>query len=455
MSKRPPRGRLGRVVRLGGLTSRVSSSYLGQRIAGAFQDPERRERALRRLHLQNAERMVETMGTLKGAAMKLGQSLSMIADGLDLPEDVAHILARLNDRAPPVPFETIRASIEASLEAPLDALFARFDPEPLGTASLAQAHAAWLPDGRAVVVKVLHDGIEATVDADLAALRAMFLTGRVLRRDRSEMEAILDELRDRLHEELDYYREAAHIAFFHRAFAEVEGVTVPSTVPALCSDRVLTMDRVPGRPLRDFLGTASEEARQRAGVLLVSTFYDMLFRVRALHADPHTGNYLFTRDGGLGIVDFGCVKRFDPWFIGDYARLGLAVLDGDRAEAMRVCRRMGILASEDPASEAVLWRFARTITEPLRVAEYACGAPDDDVLERLRRQVPDVLAHPDIRSPAELVFLHRTLGGVFGILRRLRHRYGYASLFRERAEHAVAVADGRIPDTAPDFPEAI
>ena len=242
MAKKPPRGKVGRLAKLGGLTSRVSGSYIGQRIRGAFQDEETRTQAMRRLHLDNAERVVSTMGSLKGAAMKVGQSLAQVVDGLELPEEIAGILGQLNDKAEPIPFPVIRDAVEAELEGSITSLFSAFDEEPLGTASLAQAHAARLPDGTPVVVKVLHQGIENSVDADLAALKSILITGRVLRRDRKEVDEVFSEIRARLQEELDYYQEAANLEQFHASMAHIDGITIPKTHPRYSTQRVLTMD---------------------------------------------------------------------------------------------------------------------------------------------------------------------------------------------------------------------
>jgi predicted unusual protein kinase regulating ubiquinone biosynthesis (AarF/ABC1/UbiB family) len=171
----PPKSKLSRIARLGGLSSRVSGSYLGQRIKGAFQDEDTRRSALKKLHLENAERVVATMGNLKGAAMKVGQGIAQAVEGMNLPPEMVKVLSQLNDKAEPIEFSLIRSAVEHELEGALEDLFTDFDEEPLGTASLAQAHAARLPTGERVVVKVLHEGIEDSVDSDLSALRTMLV----------------------------------------------------------------------------------------------------------------------------------------------------------------------------------------------------------------------------------------------------------------------------------------
>ena len=147
--------------------------------------------------------------------MKVGQGLAMASRHLDLPPEVAQQLKKLEKDAEPVPFLSIKEDVERALERPLETAFSRFDEKPLGTASLAQAHRAALPDGTEVVVKVLHRGIDGSVKTDLMALKALFLGSRMLRRDRSEVDAAFAEIEARLTEELDYLQEAANIETFH------------------------------------------------------------------------------------------------------------------------------------------------------------------------------------------------------------------------------------------------
>jgi predicted unusual protein kinase regulating ubiquinone biosynthesis (AarF/ABC1/UbiB family) len=231
--------------------------------------------------------------------------------------------------------------------------------------------------------------------------------------------------------------------------AHIEGVSIPRTHPNWCTGRVLTMDRITGRPMAEFLKTATPQARQRAGDLLSISFHDMFYRQRALHADPHAGNYLFRADGGVGILDFGCVKRYDAFWVGEYARMAQAIVDGRESDFYPLARSMDILAPGVPESEALLWKLAQSVTFPLTQPRYRCGTAEDDVMMRVRRQVPSILRHPNIRSPREIVFLHRALGGIYNMLRLLEHETDYASVFRRYTTHAIAVAEGRVEDFSP------
>jgi len=447
MASKPPSSRFGRIARLGGLTSRVSGSYLGQRIKGAFQDADTRRDALHKLHLENAERVVDTMGALKGAAMKVGQSLALATDGLNLPPEVSRILGKLNDKAEPVPFDIIKASIEKELDGSLSSLFVDFDEEPLGTASLAQAHAARLTDGRRVVVKVLHHGIEDSVDSDLRALRGILVAGQVLRRPKEELDNAFAEIRERLFEELDYYQEAANLEFF-RTHLRLDGVRVPATVPSLSTGRVLTMERLNGANLDTFLESASPEARRRAGVAVAHSFHDMFYRLRALHADPHGGNYLFEHDGTVGLIDFGCVKRFDVYWVAEYARMAKALVENRPLDCRRHARELGILMSDADEAFDATWALGDAIAGPLRAESHLIDHTDQ-TLDNVKKAVPALLKRSDVQGPRHVIYLHRTLGGIYGMLRKLGLEYPYGQLFSAHATHAIGVAEGRIEDGSP------
>ncbi len=437
-------GRIGRLARLGGLTGRISSSYVGERVRDLFRDPDERVEAQRRLHVDNAERVVETLGRLKGAAMKVGQSLALAASSLDLPEEVSETLGKLHASAEPVPWDVVRESLEAELEAPVTEAFASIDPTPLGTASLGQAHAATLPGGAEVVVKVLHHGVEDGVETDLMALKTLFLGSRILRRARSEVDAAFDEVKERLQEELDYLQEAANIAIFHDLYGQDPRVRIPQVHPKWSTGRVLTMDRMPGVPLDRFLESASREARQRAGLTLAELYYEMTFRHRTLHADPHPGNYLFDPDGRVSLLDFGCVKRFDEFWLGNYGRSALCALEGDREGFLEACRRIDGWHGDSPEAADLLWRFADTLSAPYRAGQYTIGDHQASMLDRLRPLATEMIRYPEISMPRDLIYLHRSLGGLYLLARRLVVTHDWGSLLRSHASFAIARAEGRL-----------
>jgi predicted unusual protein kinase regulating ubiquinone biosynthesis (AarF/ABC1/UbiB family) len=427
---RPKSSRLGRLARLGGLTTRVGSSYVGQRLKEAFTEADARVR--QRLHQENAERIVETLGQLKGVAMKAGQSMAMLAAQLDLPAELRQRLESLHARGERVPFDAICATIEHELEGPLERFFRSVDAEPVGTASLAQAHGAVLLDGSEVVIKVQHEGVERDVEADLLALRAMVFAGRAAGRDRGELDEVYDEVRARLLEELDYLQEAANLHTFGELWAGDARVRVPRLVPSLCTSRVLVMQRMRGQTLDELLATGSAELRQQAGLNLAALVLDSVFVHHLLHADPHPGNYLFGAGGEVELLDFGCVKRFDPYWIGHYGRVVRAALDGDRAGVLASVRELGAWVGEDAAAGEAIWQFCDALVGPLRAGAYTIGGPEDRVLVRLQPALRELWRHPEVRGQRDVVFLHRTLGGVYAMCRRLEVRADWGALVRAR-----------------------
>jgi predicted unusual protein kinase regulating ubiquinone biosynthesis (AarF/ABC1/UbiB family) len=435
-----PTDKISRLARLGRLTSRVTGSYVGQKVADVFRNEEDRHRALERLHIDNARQIVETVGKLKGAAMKIGQQLAVAASTMDMPPEAARLLGKLHNEAEPVPFSIIRADIEASLERPLTEAFAWFDENPLGTASLGQAHLARLHDGRDVVVKVLHRGVDDGLSADLMALKAMLIGGRVLMRDKEELDAIFDELKDRLEEETDYLHEAANILLFERLWGHDERLRIPRVHPKLSSERVLTMDRLPGVGIAAFVKSATPAARQRAGETLADLYFRSVYEHRALHADPHPGNYLFEPDGRVGLLDFGCVKRFDEYWLAHYARAAIAAIDLDKERCLAECRELGGWVGDTPEAGDRLWAFVDLMAAPFRRDRYVLGGPEDTVMDRIPDAVRSVMRYPEIRAPRDLIMLHRSLVGMYALARELVTEGNWGRLSRGYAEHAIRVA---------------
>ncbi|MCB9665359.1 MAG: AarF/ABC1/UbiB kinase family protein [Alphaproteobacteria bacterium] len=447
MSDKKP-SRLGRLAELGSLTGRVTAKYVREQVKQAVSRSELGRQALDKVQLENALDIAETMGRLKGAAMKIGQQAAMFADNLDLPPEVGRVLGKLHAEAQPVPFDQIREDVEASLEHPLGELFASVDPEPLGTASLAQAHAATLPDGREVVIKVLHRGVEGSVETDLLALRGIMLSSRALARSRHEIDEIFAELRDRLLEELDYLQEAANLATYARLYGGDPRVRIPTVHTALSTEKVLVLDRLPGVHIDRFLETATPEARQRAGTILAEIYYEQVFQHRTLHCDPHPGNYLFEPDGRVGILDFGAVRRFDEHWVAAYASVALAALADDKEGVLAHAVELGAWDGRKPAAGDALWAFVRQMVEPFGKGPLRLGGDRENFLDEMKPVIRGVLPYPSITAPRPLVMLHRSLAGMYALSRRLEAEVDYGALISRNASLAVARARGALPTDA-------
>jgi predicted unusual protein kinase regulating ubiquinone biosynthesis (AarF/ABC1/UbiB family) len=436
MSDEKP-GRLARLTALGSLTGRVAAKYVREQVSSVVQGTKLGREALDRVHVDSARDVVEVMSRLKGAAMKVGQQVAMFADTMDLPEEVGQVFGKLHATAEPIPFPTIQEDVERELGRKLGDAFLWFDPKPLGTASLAQAHAARLPDGREVVVKVLHRGVGDSVATDLMMLKGALLSTRVVRRSKAEMDDIFDEIRARLEEELDYFHEAANLVAYAEIYGDDPRLRIPTVHNELSTHRVLVLDRLPGMPLETFLETATPEARRRAGETLVRFYYEQVFRHRMLHADPHPGNYLFEADGRVGVLDFGCVKRFETFWIATYARAALATIAGDRAAALAACVDLGAWDGKDPAAGEALWGFLHAIGGAYGQGVVQLGAEHENHLELMRPAIKAVIPFPEVRAPRDVIMLHRSLGGLYALSRRLHTRMDFGAVLRELAGEAV------------------
>lgn len=436
--------KLGRLAKLGSLTTRVTSSYLGQQIAGLVQSDDKRKEALDRLHVENAGRLVENLGALKGAAMKVGQAVAQVLDTVDVPPEARAVLGRLHDKAEPVPWDVVKARIESELGGPVDSLFRAVDPSPLGTASLGQVHAATLPDGSDVVIKVLHKGVEDAVASDLGALKNLLVSGRFLRRSKAEIDAWFQEIQARLDEEVDYEVEAQNLEDFGRVLADDPDVVVPRVHRGWSTRRVLTMERLHGKPLPAFVSTGSAEARQRAGVTLGRVFFDLFYGHRMIHADPHPGNYLFQNDGKLGLLDFGCVRHFDLEWVADYGACAIYTRRNDRERMMRHALSLGALVERDVEAEDTLWTLGRAIGIPFRGGPFTTGGPEDDAHEQIARIMPKVALNPKLRAPRELVFLHRALGGIYSINKQLKPRTDWGLVIESAYARTLQAAGRRL-----------
>lgn len=420
------------------MTTRLAGGYLKERVRDTLRSAEQRATAAQKAQFQQARMVADRLSRLRGAAMKVGQQAAVLAAHLDLPQDLQDTLGRLHADAEPTPFPLLRDIIIEEL-GPIEDAFASLDEAPLGTASLAQAHAATLPDGREVVVKVLHPGVDEHVRADLLALKAMFVSARALGRDKRELDEAFAELSERLMEELDYLIEAGNIHAFTQAFAGDERYRIPQHHPALCTERVLTLDRLRGVPIQRFVADASEEARQRAGIGLAELFLTSTFRHRLLHADPHPGNYLFEPDGRIGILDFGCVKRFTPFWIGAYAKLVLCALERDQDGLLRAVQDLDAWDGSDEESAELILAFCEAVLDPLRSGNvHTIGGSDDDITERVAPIITKMWTKRDIRGPRDLIFLHRTLGGMYTLARQLHVTADWEQMLRPHLEYAIA-----------------
>ncbi|MEM1434948.1 MAG: AarF/ABC1/UbiB kinase family protein [Pseudomonadota bacterium] len=410
---------LGRLLRIGGLATRVGTSLATEQALGFwFSDPIAQARRTEK-YVQNALRVTEALGELKGAAMKVGQLLS-VHEGL-LPPEVCEVLRGLQRDAPPVPFERMRAVIDAEVPGGL-ARFAELEREPLAAASIGQVYRGRLPDGRAVVVKVQYPDIDRIVTADLKNLKKLFGSLLAMVAD-LDFEPLWAELRERLLEELDYHQEAENIARMRDLYADDPAVLVPGVIPEASSQRVLTLDYVPGiGPEAACSDAYDQDLRDRWGAELLRFSMRGLLEHRFLHADPNFGNFAFRPDGRLVVYDHGCVKRIPPATADGCARILEAALAQDLDALPAQLHALGVFDRKTGTA------VPRRVVKPLGTEVLRMVGPDPYLFSKasglynilLDRNGQYLTELTRLELPPDLVFINRTLSGVFGNLCRLR-----------------------------------
>jgi predicted unusual protein kinase regulating ubiquinone biosynthesis (AarF/ABC1/UbiB family) len=301
----------GRALRLATMTASVAGRYAGYLLQRLYLDQEQRESRLSSAHAAAGRRVRDELMLLRGPAMKLGQALSLHTD--IVPGEMLAELAKLQMQAPGMHPTLVRAQFRTSMGRLPEEAFRRFDPDPFAAASLGQVHRATTHAGRRVAVKIQYPGIRDAAASDFRWLRSVARPAQV---SGHVSAAALDELEGQILAETDYCREADNIEFFRAGLQPLGFVTVPTVVRECSTDRILTMSLVPGRHLDAFLaGRPSQRSRDRIGARLAELYYFQLLVLEAVHADPHWGNYLFTDEGRIGLVDFGCVKYLQHDFV--------------------------------------------------------------------------------------------------------------------------------------------
>ena len=336
--------RVRRTATVGKLAASEAVKQFGTRAANVTRGEQASADAMARRQLETAKQIVAALGTMKGAAMKLGQVMSFLDVGLvaeEHREEFQRELAKLRDSAPTVSFKQMRRVIEDDLEAPIKELFSSFDEQPIAAASIGQVYRATLHDGREVAVKVQYPGVAGAVRADM---QNMDMIMRLLKRMTPGMDAkaIAREIKERIGEELDYELEAQNQRSLARIFAGHPFIVVPDVIGSLSRERVLVTEFVRGVSFEQIKGYSQAE-RDRIGEIVLRFFLGCLYRHRQFSGDPHPGNFLLLDDGRVAFLDFGLFKRMDAEAVELELACQRAVVEGDAATLHRLLAQSGFL----------------------------------------------------------------------------------------------------------------
>lgn len=426
-SKDPERNRLsarlGRTMRVGTNLSGAGLTFAANAMFGGEKGDERIAKAL-----------AAALGKSKGPLMKVAQMVSTIPDFL--PAEYAEELSQLQAQAPAMGWPFVRRRMRAELGADWQSKFAAFGKDAAHAASLGQVHRATLPDGREVACKLQYPDMASAVESDVGQLK--LLLGTFKRLDGSiDPSEMVDEITDRLREELDYAREARHMALYQHLLRDADYVTVPELVPELSTDRLLTMSWVSGDRLSQY-EAAPQEIRNHIAQNLFWTWWRPFTGAAVIHGDPHLGNYQVTQDGAaLNLLDFGCIRIFPPGFVAGVVDLYRGLLADDFDAVYAAFEKWGFKGLNTELVE-VLSIWAKFIYGPLlddRVRSVADGIKPGEYGRKEAFAVRKLLKEKGpVIIPREFVFMDRAAIGLGAAYLRLGAELNYHQLFEQSLE---------------------
>ncbi len=405
-----------RNLAMGSLVTRRAADRAVTAARARLADDAGRRRLEAARERRDADDVVASLGDMKGALMKLGQMASYLDEGM--PEPMRHALAQLRTDAPPMSGDLALTEIERGLGRPLDDVFISIDSEPIAAASIGQVHRATTVDGIEVAVKVQYPGIAEAVAADLDNTETL---GSILTMVFPGLDAstLVEELRARLTEELDYEHEATN----HRLFADYyrghPHIWVPAVVDDLSTRIVLTTEFVRGTPFEAAFDL-DEDRRNHYGEVLYRFVFRSLNRQHTFNGDPHPGNYMLADDGRMAFLDFGLVKHFDPSEVDQFASLIRAMISRDHATFRRTAEHHKVLRADAPYSDEEVYDWFSGYYELIldeRVVtvtpEYAGGL----LRKTFDAKANEILKYANV--PPTFALIQRINMGVFSLLARL------------------------------------
>lgn len=295
------------------------------------------------LHTDNAKDVYEALSELKGSALKMAQMMSM--DKSLLPKAYSSKFSMSQYSAPPLSAPLVMKTFKSTLGKTPSDLFDQFNTEASNAASIGQVHTAY-KNGKKLAVKVQYPGVADSISSDLKMARPLAVS--LLNLNDAEIDRYFQEVESKLLEEADYELELKRSIELTEASAHIPNLYFPSYYPELSSKRIITMDWIEGKHLKEFLETnPSQQARDQVGQALWDFYHFQIHELKAVHADPHPGNFLFNENGKLGIIDFGCIKEIPDHFYENYFALINPNIWKDESKMQHIFRELEFILEED------------------------------------------------------------------------------------------------------------
>jgi len=431
-----PTSRIARTTKIGSLVVGQAAKRLGTKALNVGRSQEASDQKLIQRQLDMADEIVDVLGSMKGAAMKIGQVLSFLDLGLvseDARDHFQQRLSDLRDSAPAVDFKQVHKLIESEMQAPLKAVFSEFDTEPIAAASIGQVYRAKTVEGEQVAVKVQYPGIDSAVRVDLQNL------GLILRLVKTiapglDPRAVSHEIKERIGEELDYELEAQNQRSLYRIYRGHPFIYIPKVYPELSTRRVLVSEFVEGEDF-DAVKARSQQERNRIGEIAFRFFFGSLYRHRQFSADPHPGNLLLMEDGRVAFIDFGLFKYVEADTVEFELQTQRFAMEGDADGVLSQFLSGGFIPSADGFSaelllkqfEAATWWYS-TSAGPLELTaqiaqeiSISMSDPRSEFFDQMRKQT----------IPSEHLLGRRMEMLTLGVLAQLEAKADWNAVARE------------------------
>jgi aarF domain-containing kinase len=425
LARRPlPIGSFHRLWTVGELSTQVTLAYLALWVRQWFSDSTAKKQRLVETNLRVALKLIHSLGYLRGAAAKLGQALGSLPK--IIPDEIVQTLDRFHFDAPPMHFSLLREMVSNELGADPEKLFRSFDKEPFAAASIGQVHRARLKSGEVVAVKIQYPGIARTIDSDIRNISGLLFPAR-LSKDWEYTKAQFEEVHRMLKLEVDYVHEAENMRLAREIFDPADGIVIPRVFEQYSTARVLTMEYLEGSHLREFMARRPGQASRNAFATKIYEAWTRMYRSGMGYADPHSGNYVFMRDGRLGLLDFGCVQRYTPEEL-ELLRTAERLLDEPEL-LPDVLRRAGMpekqIANKDCLE--VMRKSCEWALEPLRV-----DGPFEFTADHLKRGL-EIFSELTLKRYTQghpvFVYWNRTIIGIRSLMYQLRAKVEIRAAF--------------------------
>jgi predicted unusual protein kinase regulating ubiquinone biosynthesis (AarF/ABC1/UbiB family) len=429
-TKAVPTGRISRFARVAKLAGGVAGGMLaeGTRQWRAGNRPRRRDLIMTPA---NARRVANQLAEMRGAAMKLGQILSMDTGDM-LPRELADILARLRSDASAMPVEQLQQTMTEAYGEDWEALFYDFDFKPLAAASIGQVHKTTSPDGRSIVLKVQYPGVRESIDNDVDNIATVLRLSGLLPQG-VDLTPLLSDAKVQLRDEADYLKEADFLAAFGEVLADDERFILPQVLPELTHSSVLAMTYVSGSPIENIAYQPQEE-RDRVMTALLDLMLTELFELAMVQTDPNFANYQYKQSTGeIVLLDFGATRHFKKRFVNNYRKLAAAAIAGDRKGIAVAADKLGYAVGEENSEyqELVLELFLLALEPLSQEGSYDFGR--SDMPARMSELGESITDYRDFwkAPPTDAVYFHRKLGGMFMLASRLKARVNVNELMQQ------------------------